>query len=88
MAGNIVSASPSEVPEDLRGDIYSETFDAYSASSEITQPMFMPIASPPFQTRGAGEGIKPGVERSGTPGTRSDKTSKARGAAGSGIISR
>ena len=38
------------------------------------------------EARGAGVGIKPGVERSETPGTRSLKTLKARGAAESGII--
>jgi hypothetical protein len=31
--------------------------------------------------RGAGDGIKPGVKRSGTPGTRRKKSSKAREAA-------
>jgi hypothetical protein len=35
-------------------------------------------------TRGAGDSIKPGVERSGTPGTVVEKITKAREAADSG----
>src|SRR5712691_8295499 len=44
------------------------------------------MAADVSSTRGAGVSIKPGVERSETPGTRPLKISEARGAAGSRII--